>query len=38
MKWVKLVVKPGDGDGRAGANTFGPFTWTRMVTALTRAP
>jgi hypothetical protein len=38
MEWVKLVVKPGDSNGRAGVDTFGPFNWTRMVTALPPAP
>lgn len=38
MEWVKLMVKPGDGDGRSSANSFGPFSWTRMVQALPPAP
>jgi hypothetical protein len=38
MEWLKLNVKPGDSDGRASANTFGPFSWKRMVQALPPAP
>ena len=38
MEWIKLQVKPGDSDGRTGANTFGPFSWKRMVQALPPAP
>lgn len=38
MEWVKLMVKPGDRDGRASANSFGPFSWKRMVQALPPAP
>jgi hypothetical protein len=38
MEWVKLMVKPGDNDGRAGANAFGPFDWKRMIQALPPAP
>jgi hypothetical protein len=40
MEWVKLVIKPGDSNGRghAGPDTFGPFSWTRMVTALPPTP
>ena len=34
MEWVKLVVKSGESHGHDGANSFGPFSWTRMVTAL----
>lgn len=38
MEWLKLNVKPGDHDGRASANTFGPFSWRRMVQPLPPAP
>lgn len=38
MEWVKLMVKPGDSDGRASASSFGPFSWKRMVQALPPAP
>ncbi len=38
MEWVKLVVKAGDSDGRAGANSFGPFSWKRMITTLPATP
>jgi len=38
MEWLKLNVKPGDSEGRASANTFGPFSWKRMVQALPPAP
>jgi hypothetical protein len=38
MEWLKLTVKPGDSDGRARANAFGPFSWKRMVQALPPAP
>ena len=31
MEWLKLTVKPGDSDGRASANSFGPFSWQRMI-------
>ena len=31
MEWLKLSVKPGDSNGRASANSFGPFSWERMV-------
>ena len=30
MEWLKLNVKPGESEGRAGANSFGPFSWQRM--------
>jgi hypothetical protein len=38
MEWLKLMIKNGDSEGRAGANTFGPFSWKRMVQALPPAP
>jgi hypothetical protein len=38
MEWIKLQIKPGDSAGRASANSFGPFTWKRMVQALPPAP
>jgi hypothetical protein len=38
MEWLKLVIKPGDSVGQGGANSFGPFSWTRMITALPPAP
>jgi hypothetical protein len=38
MEWIKLQVKPGDSDGRVGSNSFGPFSWKRMVQALPPAP
>ena len=31
MEWLKLAIKPGDSDGRASANSFGPFSWQRMI-------
>jgi hypothetical protein len=34
MEWLKLAVKPGDSDGRASANSFGPFSWQRMIQKL----
>jgi len=34
MEWIKLSVKPGDSDGRSKANSFGPFSWQRKITAL----
>ena len=40
MEWLKLVIKPGEDKGRGhdGADSFGPFSWTRRVTALPPAP
>jgi hypothetical protein len=38
MEWLKLTVKPGDSEGRASVNSFGPFSWKRMVQALPPAP
>ena len=34
MEWLKLSVKPGDSEGRSKANSFGPFSWQRKITAL----
>jgi hypothetical protein len=34
MEWLKLSIKPGTSDGRASANSFGPFTWQRMIQKL----
>jgi hypothetical protein len=34
MEWVKLQVKPGVSAGLSGANSFGPFSWQRMITGL----
>lgn len=31
MEWLKLTIKPGDSEGRASLNSFGPFTWQRMI-------
>jgi hypothetical protein len=31
MEWLKLTIKPGDSEGRSGPNSFGPFSWERMV-------
>ena len=38
MEWLKLEVKPGDSDGRARANSFGPFSWKRTITSLPLQP
>lgn len=38
MEWIKLVVQPGAAEGRRGSASFGPFSWTRVVTALPPAP
>jgi hypothetical protein len=38
MEWLKLTVKPGDSDGRANSNSFGPFSWQRMIQNLPWAP
>jgi hypothetical protein len=38
MEWIKLQVKPGNSFGRASSNSFGPFSWTRMVQSLPPAP
>ncbi len=34
MEWLKLTIKPGESDGRESANSFGPFSWQRMVQSL----
>ena len=34
MEWLRLTLKPGDSDGRDGINSFGPFSWERMVQPL----
>jgi hypothetical protein len=34
MEWLKLSIKPGDSEGRSRANSFGPFSWQRVVTNL----
>ena len=38
MEWLKLDIKPGESHGRASANTFGPFSWSRKIQALPVAP
>jgi hypothetical protein len=38
MEWIKLQVKQGDSEGRTSSNTFGPFSWKRMVQALPATP
>lgn len=38
MEWVKLKIKSGVNEGRAGAGVFGPFNWQRMVQALPPTP
>jgi len=42
MEWIKLQIKPGDSEGRnvtnATANSFGPFSWKRMIQALPPKP
>jgi hypothetical protein len=38
MEWLKLNVNTGDSDGRASANSFGPFSWKRMIQPLPPKP
>lgn len=34
MEWLKLKIKHGESEGRSSANSFGPFSWQRMITKL----
>jgi hypothetical protein len=34
MEWLKLDVKPYDRDAHPDANSFGPFSWQRMIQPL----
>jgi len=38
MEWLKLQVKSGESEGRRSANSFGPFSWKRMIQALPPKP
>jgi hypothetical protein len=38
MEWIKLQIKPGNSVGRASSNSFGPFSWKRMIQTLPPAP
>lgn len=31
MEWLKMTIKPGESEGRASANAFGPFSWERRI-------